>query len=81
MRTEEGLTTRERQKWHRLRWRLLRELLRGGMCLLGSAAIIFVGVPMMEIVMNSWGARVWMEMAGCYFAILWLVEKIYGWER
>lgn len=82
MRTEEILTKMERQsrrrKWRRLRWRILREILRGVVCLIGGAAIVCIGVPTMELMMDNQGARLWIELCVCYFGILWLVTKVYG---
>lgn len=84
MRTEEILTKMERQsrrrKWRRLRWRILREILRGGVCLIGGAAIVCIGVPTMELLMESWSSRVWIEFGVSYAGILWLVDKVYGME-
>lgn len=84
MRTEEILVQMERQsrrrKWRRLRWRILREILRGGVCLIGGATIVCIGVPVMELLLESWGSRVWVELGVSYAGILWLVDKAYGLE-
>lgn len=81
MRTEEILKRMERRA-RRRRWcGILRRILRGAVCLIGSVAIVCIGVPLMEIAMDSWGSRLWIEIAVCYFAILWLVAKVYGLEE
>lgn len=80
MRTEEILKRMERQAKRRKWCEILRRILRGGICLLGSVAIVIIGVPLMEIAMDNWGTRLWIEIAVCYFAILGLVAKVYGLE-
>lgn len=81
MQTEEILKRMERQARRRKLRRMLRGLLRGAICLIGSAAIVGIGVPLMEIMMDSWGSRLWIEVVVCYFAILWLVARVCGLEE
>lgn len=80
-RMERQAKQRQRRKWRRFRWHLLRAILRGSVCLVGSMAIVIVGVPTMELMMDNWGSRLWIEIVVCYFGILWLVTKVYGTEE
>lgn len=65
-------------RWYKILYRILCELLRGGICLFGGVVIVCVGVPLMELAMDNYGTRFWIEAAVCYFAILWMVAKVYG---
>ena len=81
MRTEAILSGMERAQKKRKRKRIfrkiLRELLRGSICMLGGALIVMLGVPVMEMLMQSWGSRVFIKAGVCYFGILLLVSKVY----
>ena len=84
MRTEailSGMEEMARRRQSRQRRRLFRRILRGimqaAMMLLVSAAAIFVIVPVMELLMQSWGSRLVIELAASFAVILWIGERIY----
>ena len=61
--------------------KILRGMLRAAMMLIASAVAVCVIVPMMELLMQSWGSRIVIECAVIYFVILWIGEKIYHREK
>lgn len=65
----------------RLFCRILRGMLRAAAMLIASAVAVCVIVPVMELLMQSWGSRVVIELAVIYFVILWIGEKIYRREK
>ena len=84
MRTEAILSRMERvqkrRKRRRLLYRITGAILRLAVCLIGSALIVFIAVPVMEMLMQSWGSRLLIEFSVCYAGILWLVTKVYRME-
>lgn len=88
MRTEAILShmeEMERQRQPRRRKRIfckiLRGILRAAVMLVVSAVAVCVIVPMMELLLQSWGSRLVIECAASYFAILWIGEKLYRREK
>lgn len=88
MRTEVILSQMEemeRRRRERARMRIFRKILRGmiraAVMLIASAAAVCVIVPVMELLMQSGGSRVVIELAVIYFVILWIGEKIYRREK
>ena len=88
MRTEAILSQMEEMERRRqLRRRrrifcwILRGMLRAAVMLIASAVAVCVIVPMMELLMQSRGSRVVIELAVIYFVILWIGEKIYRREK
>lgn len=65
----------------RLFCKILRGMLRAAVMLIASAVAVCVIVPMMELLLQSWGSRLVIECAASYFAILWIGEKIYRREK
>ena len=80
-RMEEMERRRRERARRRLFCKILRGMLRAAMMLIASAVAVCVIVPMMELLMQSWGSRIVIECAASYFAILWIGEKIYRREK
>ena len=80
-RMEEMERRRRERARRRLFCKILRGMLRAAVMLLASAVAVCVIVPMMELLMQSWGSRIVIECAASYFAILWIGEKIYRREK
>ena len=74
---------RQRQSRRRRRFfrKILREMFRAAVMLLASAVAVCVIVPVMDLLMQSWGSRIVIECAASYFAILWIGEKLYRREK
>ncbi len=74
---EEMARRRQLRQRRRLFRRILREVLRAAMMLIVSAAAIFVVVPVADLLMQSWGSRLVIELAASFAVILWIGERIY----
>ncbi len=74
---EEMARRRQLRQRRRLFRRVLREVLRAAMMLLVSAVAIFVVVPVADLLMQSWGSRLVIELAASFAVILWIGERIY----
>ena len=61
--------------------KILRGMLRAAVMLIASAVAVCVIVPLMELLMQSWGSRLVIELAASYFVILWIGEKLYRREK
>ena len=73
---EEMERQRQLRRRRRIFCKILREVLRAVVMLIASAVTVFVTVPVMELLMQSWGSRIVIECAASYFAILWIGERI-----
>ena len=78
---EEMERRRQLKRRRRIFRKILRGMLRAAAMLVVSAAAVFVIVPVMELLMQSWGSRLVIELAVIYFVILWIGEKIYRREK
>lgn len=84
MRTEAilaGMEEMERRRQPRRRKRIfckiLRGMLRAAMMLVVSAVAVCVIVPVADLLMQSWGSRLVIELAASFAVILWIGERIY----
>ena len=84
MRTEAilaGMEEMERRRQPRRRKRLfckiLRGMLRAAVMLVVSAVAVCVIVPVADLLMQSWGSRLVIELAASFAVILWIGERIY----
>ena len=84
MRTEVILSQMEemeRQRQSRRRKRcfckILRGMLRAAVMLVVSAVAVCVIVPVADLLMQSWGSRLVIELAASFAVILWIGERIY----
>ena len=80
-RMEEMERRRGIRRRRRLFCKILRGMLRAAVMLVVSAVAVCVIVPVMELLMQSWGSRIVIECAVSYLAILWIGEKIYRREK
>ena len=78
---EEMERQRQSRRRRRLFRKILREMLRAVVMLIASAVAVCVLVPVMDLLMQSWGSRIVIECAASYFAILWIGEKLYRREK
>ena len=84
MRTEAilaGMEDMERRRQPRRRKRIfckiLRGMLRAAVMLVVSAVAVCVVVPVADLLMQSWGSRLVIELAASFAVILWIGERIY----
>ena len=81
MRTEAILSRMEnaqrKRRWKKIFWYIKRELLRGTVCLIGGAVIVLIAVTVMDMLMENWRSRLFIELAVSYAGILYLVAKVY----
>ena len=84
MRTEAilaGMEEMERRRQPRRRKRIfckiLRGMLRAAVMLVVSAVAVCVIVPVADLLMQSWGSRLVIELAASFAVILWIGERIY----
>ena len=80
-RMEEMERRRRERARRRLFCKILRGMLRAAVMLLASAVAVCVVVPVADLLMQSWGSRLVIELAVIYFVILWIGEKIYRREK
>ena len=76
-RMEEMERQRQPRRRKRIFCKILRGMLRAAVMLVVSAVAVCVIVPVADLLMQSWGSRLVIELAASFAVILWIGERIY----